>query len=419
MPNKLAIYASLFISVLLVLTGCSQQGPKVSVEKSLVIATLVPEYEETIKNVYSKGYDNDIKTKSVFPNSNDVPSHWDDIDVVIDEYLKKNKDVDLVYGFTPDYLNGLVEKGSIKDLSALLDEALIEKIATAILEPIKLAGEGAVYAVAPSFHDYVLVYNKDIFKEVGVDKPRNSMNWEEVSTLAKEIQVKSNFKGITLGFPTSDHEFYYLYQNLSEPIGNFKNKKGKAILNNELNRKYWKIFTNLYKDNLKVTGEEFVKGEVAMAVLPLSKLVDTKFLEFYGDFDKSQWGLVGMPIFEENKGGLAFSDSLFSISKYSNNDEAVKFLEYVQGKEFAELLANASIFPSYWDGDMKKRLMKKHGYDFSPVYEQPGALIDNAEFKGPKYNEIKSAGADYFVKYMNGKGNINNILIEYENDVNK
>ncbi|MFE7064231.1 ABC transporter substrate-binding protein [Sutcliffiella sp. NPDC057660] len=409
----------LFISLLVLLSGCLKQITEVNEQKPLVIATIIPEHGEMIKNVYSKNYDNDIELKSVFPSAEKVSDHWHDLDAVIDEYMKENKDIDIIFGFPTDYLDGLVKRGNVKKLNDLIEEPILEKIAPAVIEPIKKAGNGDVYAVSPTFNNQLLIYNKKIFKELGIDKPESSMNWEEMASFADKIQSQSDYKGIALGFIESDKEFYWLSQSLMDPIQNIENENGKAVVDNEINKKYWTLFSQLYKNNLKATTEEFIKGKVAMAIIPISQLVDTEFIEFYAKIDDVEWGLVEMPVFEENKGGLAFSDSLFSISAFSENEEAVKFLEYIQGKEFAELLTQNSFLPSYWDEDIKEALIQKYGYDLTPAFNQPGALFENPQFEGKRFREIRNVGEKYFIQYLNETGELSTLLAQYENAVNQ
>lgn len=64
-------------------------------------------------------------------------------------------------------------------------------------------------------------------------------------------------------------------------------------------------------------------------------------------------------------------------------------------------------------------MQEKHGFDFTAAFEQDGALIYKPQFPKSRYTEIQETGAKYFVQYMNEKGNLESILEEYENEVNK
>lgn len=423
MKINLAFFTSILLIFALLLVGCknSPEGQENDLENesdSLVIATVIPEYEPVIKEIYAKSLSIEIKTKTILPSIEDLSVHWHDLDVVIKDFLEQNQDVDLIYGFTPEYLKDLVKNGSVKSLNELLDESLIDKLAPVMYDPIIQAGNSKLYAISPTFQSFVLVYNKSIFKEIGIDFPTNTMNWEEVSKLSTDIQEKSDYRGITLGTPPSDKEYYSLFQELYAPMRNFENNSGQTKINTDVNKKYWELFVKLYEDNSKATEEEFVKGEVAMAIFPMNQLTDPQYLSVYGKVDKSNWEIASLPVFEENKGAIIFSDALFSISSHSENKAAIEFLEFVQGKKFAELMVESSLFPTYWDNDIKKQLEEMHGFDFTAAYKQSGALYYKPQFPGPRYNEIQAAGAEYFVQYMNEKNNIDIILNEYENAIN-
>ena len=417
-------YLSKLLLILLVLTliGCTDEDSKNPNEqggtKPVVIATLVPELESYIQDTYTKFYGSEITTKSILSSVEEVNKHWSDLDVVIEGFLKDNQDVDLIYAVSLEYLNGLVEKGILKNLSEELDESITSKLAPVFIDPMKRIGDGDLYAIASSFTNHALVYNKEIFKELGVKEPKSGMTWEEISNLASQIRSKSNYEGFALEFPSDDEQYYYYFQQNIISVGNYEKNNEKAILNTETNQKYWSLFANLYKDNSKVTGEDFVKGKVAMGVFELNIFLDDSFVEFYGELNKAQWGVVAMPITPENPGSIMFSENIFAISKYSNNKEAVKFLERIHGKEFAEVLVGESLLPTYFDDDIMQQLQDKYGYDLTPIYIQPGIIYDQPQFNGTEYNFIKNTGAEYFLKYLNGNEDINKILTEYENAVN-
>lgn len=415
MKNKAILFLCLLSSFILILSGCLNS--EAAKDEKIVVATILPEFQDHVKSLYGTNSTFEIEFKSVLSTVEEVSEHWHDLDEVMSDYLQDNKDVDILFGFPSEYLEGLTEKGNLKNLSKTLDPELLEKMAPSVMGPIKKAGDGDVYALTPTFNNQILVYNKSIFKDLNIQEPKDSMTWEETAELAQKIQDKSNYKGIALGFPSDDQQFYYLLQSLNDPLKVIQNDDNKPNVNNNLNEKYWSLFSKLYVDNKKATGEEFVKGEVAMAIMPLNSLIDSKFLEFYGDYDKKNWGLVGVPVFEENKGGLVFSDSHFALSKYSKNKKAVSYLEFIHGRQMAELYVKSSLFPSYWDEEINRTLTITHGYDFSPAFTQPGALFPPPEFKGKIINEVTAAGAEYFVDFMNGKKDIKKALKEYEDKV--
>ncbi|CAG9622773.1 ABC transporter substrate-binding protein [Sutcliffiella rhizosphaerae] len=402
---------SFLVILFLLLTACTPET------KPVVIATIFPEDFEN--SIYMNEYNQDVEIRSILSSIDEVDQHWHNLDDVINNYIKENKDVDIVYGFPNYYLQGIVDEGNIKQLNGLLDESILNNIAPAVMTPIKKAGNDNIYGLTPMFQNNVLVYNKDIFEELNMEQPQDSLKWEELLTIANKINNTSEYKGLTLGYATTNSDYFYMIQGLADPIDRIENIGGKAVVNNEVNRKFWKIFADIYKENEKVTTEEFIKGEVAMSIFPIGQLIDTEILKYYSsDVDISKWGIVETPVFEENKGGSAYTDTMFILSSYSKNDNAVKFLEYIHGKEFAVSLVNSEMFPSYWDNEIKSIFMEKYDVDLSAAYMQPGALSSIPPFEGERVREIEAVGAKIFDRYLSGDGNLNDLLIEYEESIN-
>lgn len=403
-----------FILILLLIAGCNKKS-----DEKLVIATIIPDFNDTIKNIYQKNFDYPIEIKSILSNAEEISNHWNDLDKVINQFLEENTDVDIIYGFPPEYLSGLIDGGNLENLNNVVDKNIFKNITPAILDPIKKAGEGEIYAVAPTFNDQVLVINEKIFETLKIDEPKTEITWDEIYELANEIQKNSQYKGISLGFPSSDEQYYQLYVILSKPIENFRNVKGRTIVNTETYNKYWTLFQNIYNNNSKVTNEEFIKGNVAMAVFPLAQLTDTDFLEFYDNLDKTNWKIMKLPVFKENAGSLGYSDALFSITKFGNKQLSGEFIEHVQGKELATSFAEASIFPSYWDEDIIKIFQEKYNLDFTSAFTQSGALINKPNFPGEKFNNAINSGEKYFVESLQEKTSVEDALRYYEEELNK
>ncbi|AND42376.1 ABC transporter substrate-binding protein [Cytobacillus oceanisediminis] len=405
---------SLLLALLVILiSGCSES-------KSITIAVVSPEQGEILEQVFNNQYkkNTQIEIKPILDSVEKVGEHWEELDNIIAKYINENNDVDLVFGFPPEYLAGLVETGTIQSLNGKLDKKALYNFAPAIRMPIEEAGKGEIYAVTPTFNSYVLAYNKEIFAKSKIEEPKNSMSWEDLYDLSVKLQQNSKYKGLALGVPDSDEEFYYLYQILTRPIYSIEKVNNSIQVNNEMNKKYWSLFTKIYMDNKKANLKEFLKGDVAMSVMPVASIMDKELFNQFGD-NNLDIGIVQMPVFQEIDGGLAYSDSLFALSTNSKSEEAATdFLNYIQGEEFANYLMEGSLLPTYWDTGVKETLIKKYGHDFSPIYDQGGALLTKPSIEADEYLKVESAGAKFFTEYLNGKDTIDSLLTAYEEDVN-
>ncbi|MEN8698447.1 ABC transporter substrate-binding protein [Bacillus infantis] len=408
MKKRFCLY-SLICTLFILLSGCAFKD-------KITIAAVTPQHAEVLNNLFSKEDDHRVEVLTIFEDINEIGDHWNDLDEFLAKKLESNKEIDVIFGFPPEYLRGLVENGSVMDLSKDLNS---NSIAPAILGPIREAGSGSLYAITPTFNNYVLAYNKKIFTELNIDAPKDSMTWEEVYDLTQSVQEKSNYKGISLGLPSSDEEFYYLFQILNRPVYTLENTKGKVKLDKAMMDDYWPLFSKLYKNNDKADQELFMQGKVAMAILPVGNLLDQNFYKDYQTTeDDLKIGLKQMPIFKENEGGLAYSDSLFSVSKYSDSaKDSIKLLKYIQSEKFANQILNSSLLPSYWDKEMKEKLYKKYNHDFTAVYTQPGELLEKPTVPADKYLEIEAMGASYFANYLKEPNSIEKIYSEYQNEI--
>lgn len=67
--------------------------------------------------------------------------------------------------------------------------------------------EGSQYALPDSFSNVVLVYNKDLFDQAGIDYPTNDWTWTEMADAAKTIRaLGDDYYGLYR--PISFHEFF-------------------------------------------------------------------------------------------------------------------------------------------------------------------------------------------------------------------
>lgn len=411
------------VILVFVLVGCTEENSEKEIqwkEETLVIATIIPEFEPYIEEVFAKNYNKEITTKSIFTNIDEVNNHWVDLDEMIDDYLQKNRDVDLVFGISPEYIKGLVERGSLRNLSEIIDESILNHIAPVFSEPMKKIGEGDLYAVTPTIiNNYILAYNKGIFEKAGIQEPQNGMSWKEIRELSSQIVEKTDYEGFALEFPMDDGQFFQVFLNTVYPARNYQMENGKVVLNTSESRQYWTLFADLYKENSKVTGEEFMNGKVAMGVFSANVFFNNEDLDLYGHLDKSELGFVQMPVTEENPGGVMWTETIFAMSKYSNNKEAIIFLEKVHGKEFAKLLIQNSQLPTYLDSDIENLIKDHFGFDLTPALTQPGIVYNTPQFNISDYTTIRNMGEEYFLKYLNGDGDIETILAEYEKAVNE
>ncbi|GEM_PF-5651369 len=403
----------IFISISL-LTGCIEQTGSTVEKDKLTIATLIPEYNSEVTEFYNYKNTFNIEVKSVLADKEDLAKHWTDLDIVINDFIEQNDDIDFIYGFPTEYLNGLIELGNIKEITGEIKTSALQNSAPAVMKPIEEAGSGKIFALPPYFDAKVLVYNKKIFKELNLVPPISEMSWVKTQELSDDIQKKSAYKGIALGQPDTDEDFYSLYQILSRPIPNLERKAEGLTVINKLNKKYWTLFKDIYIDNEKATLEDFIKGKSAMAVFPTGILFDQDFISFYGDYKPSDWGIAPLPEFDENPGGQGYTDSLFALTKNSDSILSAKFLNHISSQEVAKNIIATGMLPTVTNNELNTLLTESHGFDLSTIYKQPGAIIEAPLLNADEFYKVQADGTDSFVHFLQGKISIEEALTNYE-----
>lgn len=194
--------------------------------------------------------------------------------------------------------------------------------------------DGKIYSLPVSTNNLALFYNKDLFKQAGLDPNQPPVTWDELKKDAEIIQSK--IPGI-YGF-----EFYtqvgdngegltwqlqpFLWQTGADFI-----KDGKAAFNNPQGLQALTFITDLIKNKLAPVGswDDFSKGKAAM-VIDGSWMVGIWKESLNFDF-----GTAMIPIPENgtnatNMGG----EQVFVLNKSNQeNAAAVRFISYLVQKE--------------------------------------------------------------------------------------
>lgn len=177
-----------------------------------------------------------------------APDHVEDLDGIIAAFEAENPGITIEtqtasYG---DYFTSLqtqIAGGSAPDTFELNYEnfvtyarsgALLDLgasgIATDRYFPLALEGfqdGGTQYGLPATFSDVVLIYNKTVFDEAGMDYPTADWTWEDEQAAAEALTDLD--AGIYGSFqPVSFHEFY---KSLAQAGGEFFDADGKASFN--------------------------------------------------------------------------------------------------------------------------------------------------------------------------------------------
>jgi multiple sugar transport system substrate-binding protein len=180
-----------------------------------------------------------------------APDHLEDLDAIVAAFEAENPNVhievqtaafadyftslqtQIAGGSAPDtfelnYENFVTyaRSGALLDLSPYLDGS----IDPARYYPLALEGfsdGGTQYGLPATFSDVVLIYNRTLFDEAGLDYPTADWTWDDYMTAAEALTDAD--AGVYGGFqPVSFFEFY---KSLAQAGGEFFDADGQAVFN--------------------------------------------------------------------------------------------------------------------------------------------------------------------------------------------
>jgi len=199
--------------------------------------------------------------------------------------------------------------------------------------------DGTQWGVPIAFSTKALYWNKDLFKQAGLDPEKPPTTWAEEIEDAKIIKEKTGIAGYGLSAKTFDntmHQFlHWVYTNNGQVIdadGNIKLDSPEVLAALQAYKDitpYSEEGPTAYEQN--EVRAIFLDGKVAMlqaGVGAAFKLKDTKI----------NWGVTDLPLGPnaKGKGTLMITDSLAVFKGTGVEDKAVEFAKYITSPAIQE-----------------------------------------------------------------------------------
>jgi multiple sugar transport system substrate-binding protein len=369
----------LVVSLSIILAGCGSKGSKDS--DSMVMKAMGKDEKVTIKVMYYdernffQQYGNLFYSK--FPNV--------DIEVVSNQGMygegkDPEKEFDkLIEDQKPDVLmldinryEKMAADGKLLGLDAVIkkDKFDIENISPAITDILRSKGNGTLYGLSPSFYSNVLMYNRDLFEQNGIELPRDQMSWSEVLELAKRFPTTGDEDKRIYGFFQNNYGQSSVYQFASmigatEKLSIVDPESLKVTIDNDnwkrvfqtsidaLNSKAMnsnKPETNnnmqagSYEDYLK--KDYFITGRAAMTIGSYYMFDQFKQAkDQMKDFKQFNWDMVTVPVDPKNPDVTSSFgvNELFAINAKSTQQRAAwEFIKYLNSDEFARIMSRST-----------------------------------------------------------------------------
>ncbi|WP_246066812.1 ABC transporter substrate-binding protein [Paenibacillus koleovorans] len=374
--------------------------------------------------------------------------------VKMQELMEGPNPPDIVMLQNLEQLPELVSKNMLLQLDPLITK---EKYNTsdfvpAVIDGLKDAGDGKLYALSPLFTSSVLMYNKALFNEAGVSFPKDNMTWTEIFELARRV-TKGEGENRKYGFafnpyPFNDSLFYELGNYYTNTLGvrMFNDAGDKMTVDSDQWEKVWKTMQGLVKDKIMPGGMDpnqmmnmkmmpssggefnpfqndlFKSGKLAMVLAQSYQINDmiaaNKNAANYPGYTPIDWDIVTVPQHEEAKGvgGNFYMSGLMGINaKAQNQKDAWAFLKFVNGEDWAKLKSRSvSQMVS-----RKKYIQPRDGlsYNVQAFYSlKPGPANELNELyrKNPNVGQVQGIGQQYFKQAMDGTKGVRESLKEWQ-----
>ncbi|MFK7693332.1 ABC transporter substrate-binding protein [Paenibacillus sp. HJGM_3] len=351
-----------------------------------------------------------------------------------------------------EQLPDLVSNNMLQQLDPLItkDKFDTADIVPTVLEGLKSAGEGKLYALAPTFTSSALMYNKALFDNAGVAYPKDNMTWDEMFDLARRVSSgeganrKYGFSFNTYSY--GDNVFYEMSNIYTPPLQlrMFNDAGDKMTVDSDRWETVWKTMQGLIKD--KVFPEQpdrsqmskpmnpgsddynpfqndlFKSGRLAMTIVQNYQVYEmitaNKSATNVKGFTPIDWDIVTVPTHPETKGvgGNIYMNGIMGINtKAPNPTDAWSFLKFVNGEDWAKLKSRSvSQMVS-----RKKYIQTRDGlnYNIQAFYLLKPNIFNemNKLYRDkPMIGQVQSMGYNYFKQAMDGTKGIRDALKEWQ-----
>lgn len=318
-------------------------------------------YYQPLIDAFEKAHP-DVKIEMVDLGSTDYQT------VLATELTGSGSDFDVVtVKDVPGYMT-LVNKGVLEPLDSYIESSKVDLTQyKGLTDQIKV--ENKLYELPFRNDFWVLFYNKDIFDKAGVAYPTNDMTFEQYDKLARSLTVDTPGQEVY-----GSH--YHTWRSAVQLFGVLDGKNTIIDGKYDFLKPYYDMVIKEQEDGvcqdyatLKTSGLHysgaFAQGNIAMMNMGtwfVSTLMDKIRTGEYTDC--KNWGIVKYPHAEGVEPGstLATITSLAIPSNAPHKDLAWEFINFVSGKDGAEILASTGTIPAVMNSTVADLVSSADGF---------------------------------------------------------
>ncbi len=413
MNNPLAKAILVCCCTLLLLTACKQDADA-GESVTLTIAGVIPdlfrmEYGQQME-INGKTLQLELVPYEELPRTGDLPEQV--------EQIYNAHSPDIVFFSGAHNLPGLIEAGYLLALDHYMKDQQEDtaSIAAIVMDKLRAAGDGQIYAWPTTFSTEALFYNRALFDRYNVPYPSEQLSWPELLSLVKQLSNRepegqeSFYPLLAPGFNEPDEKVFRLIYNAGRAEG--LQIVHPATLNVTADSDSWRALWSLFIDAFRegvisneayaepeedsavsgITFEEkyrlFLEGKAAMAQ------GDPSLLYMLAGQDELPWGISRQPGSEQlylqvtDMYGInpnsAHKDEAWALLSYLNSEESVKKKTGIRAGQVGAYIASLPVRASVMEQALSQ--------DLSPFYDQRPASVgvyEEVGFPPQVYETVK------------------------------
>lgn len=290
------------------------------------------------------------------------------------------------------YIKEYSDRGVLGDLTPYLNKELhVDDLNKDVLKNQGTIG-GKLTGVPVSDNASVMIYNKEMYQQAGIEPPKMDMTWKEYFDKAREIKSKLGDK-VYGSFDLSTSLEGFMYYSFS--VGDTMYKNNKLGYNDQTLKNWLKMWDDARKEgivppaattasSLPIGNADPNKDALMKGLVPIMGPQFTATFPAYENVMKDKVDMVSYPK-DKNTGSVLETAMFLSASaKTKHPKEAAMFLDFfLNTKEAADILETDRglpenkkmleyLTPKFTDRDKKMVKMLEHVSSIQPSWYDAG-----------------------------------------------
>jgi multiple sugar transport system substrate-binding protein len=334
---------------------------------------------------------------------------------------------DIMFSANPVF-NDLKRLGVLTDLNDMVkkNNVNLTKFDPTAIETTKMYGDkGELYALPFARNYGGLFYNKDLFDKFGVAYPKDGMNWDQITELARKVARTSDG---TLYRGLEPPNLRQMGQAMSLP--HINTKTNKVTINNEGWKRGLEFIRDVYNipNNMPVKAEfskargDFINKKNVAMITDWVNGISGALEEAYKGNQGVNWDVVSYPSFKDkpNTGRNVDIQSLLISSTTKHKDAAFAVIDLLTSEAAQINVTRTGRLAAMNAPEIEKQyaadLNTFKGKNIAGIFKsKPAALAPPSDYDQLVYKFLTTATTRVGLN----KEDVNTVLREVEADADK